>query len=156
MENSYLWLKVVHLFGVVLFLGNIVVTGWWKNMADRTKNTQIIAFAQRQVTLTDYIFTAGGALILFVAGASNVAIHGLDISSQWLKMGNLMFVLSGVIWAAILIPTQIKQAKMAKLFAETNEIPAQYWKLCMTWNIWGLIATLLPLLNIYWMTFKPH
>ena len=50
MENSYLWLKVLHIVGVVLFLGNIIVTGWWKNMADRTKNPQIIAFAQRQVT----------------------------------------------------------------------------------------------------------
>ena len=39
MDNLYLWLKVVHIFGVVLFLGNIIVTGWWKNMADRTKKS---------------------------------------------------------------------------------------------------------------------
>ena len=82
MSNTYLWLKTLHLLGVVLFLGNIIVTGWWKNMADRTKNAQIIAFAQRQVTLTDYIFTAGGAAILFAAGAVNVAIHGLAVFQQ--------------------------------------------------------------------------
>jgi len=155
MDNSYLWLKTLHLLGVVLFLGNIIVTGWWKNLADRTKNPQIIAFAQRQVTLTDYVFTAGGAAILFVAGSANVAMHGLSYSSKWLSMGSLMFTLSGVIWAVILIPTQIKQAKMAKVFAENNVIPDQYWKMCTTWNIWGVIATLLPVVNIYWMTFKP-
>ena len=155
MDNSYLWLKSLHLLGVVFFLGNIIITGWWKNMADRTKNGKIIAFAQHQVTVTDYIFTAGGAAILFVAGTVNVFIHGLQYSSKWLSMGSLMFTLSGVIWAVILIPIQIKQAKMAKVFSETNVIPSAYWKLCMTWNIWGLIATLLPIASIYYMTFKP-
>ena len=52
--------KVVHLFGVILFLGNIIVTAVWKVMADRTGDPRIIAYAQRLVTLTDWIFTAGG------------------------------------------------------------------------------------------------
>jgi uncharacterized membrane protein len=57
--------KIVHLFGVILFLGNIVVTGVWKVLADRTGESRVIAYAQRLVTLTDWIFTAGGvALIL--------------------------------------------------------------------------------------------
>ncbi|HPH07259.1 MAG TPA: DUF2269 family protein, partial [Methylotenera sp.] len=59
MNDTYLWLKTIHILGVVLFLGNIIITGWWKVMADNTKNAQVIAFAQRQVTLTDYVFTAG-------------------------------------------------------------------------------------------------
>ncbi len=154
MDNSYLWLKTIHILGVVLFLGNIIVTGWWKNMADRTRNPQIIAFAQRQVTLTDFVFTAGGAGILFVAGTVNVAIHHLDYSSKWLTHGMAMFLLSGLIWVTILIPAQIKQAKMAREFASTGVIPDQYWKLCTTWNIFGVIATLLPLSNLYWMVFK--
>jgi len=111
MNNSYLWLKVVHLFGVVLFLGNIIVTGCWKNMADLTRNPQIIAYAQRQVTLTDFIFTAGGAAILLVAGMVNIYLHDMSYSAKWLNHGYAIFLASGVIWAAILIPVQIKQAK---------------------------------------------
>jgi len=68
MDNTYLWLKSLHLLGVVMFLGNIIVTGWWKFMADRTKNPVIIAFAQRQVTLTDWIFTAGGVILVLAGG----------------------------------------------------------------------------------------
>lgn len=156
MDNSYLWLKVIHIFGVVVFLGNIIVTGWWKNLADRTKNAQIIAFAQRQVTLTDFIFTGGGVAILFVAGVLNVYLHNLNFAAQWLVHGMAMFLLSGLIWAVVLIPVQTKQARMAEVFAHSNEIPAAYWQLCKTWNIFGLIATLLPLVNIYWMVFKPQ
>jgi uncharacterized membrane protein len=33
----------VHLFGVVIFLGNIIVTAFWKVMADRTRDPRNIA-----------------------------------------------------------------------------------------------------------------
>jgi uncharacterized membrane protein len=155
MDNSYLWLKTVHIFGVVIFLGNIIVTGWWKVMADKTKNPQIIAFAQRQVTLTDFIFTAGGATILFLAGMANVGIHHMGMSSKWISQGMLMFTLSGVIWIAVLIPAQIKQAKMAKVFAISGVIPEYYWRLNNRWIFFGILATLLPLINLFWMVFKP-
>ena len=68
MNNSYLLLKSIHIFGVILLLGNIIVTAWWKFMADKTQNPSIIAFAQRQVILTDFVFTAPGALVAILAG----------------------------------------------------------------------------------------
>ncbi|MEQ1599618.1 MAG: DUF2269 domain-containing protein [Methylotenera sp.] len=155
MDNSYLWLKTIHLLGVVLFLGNIIITGWWKNMADLTRNPQIIAYAQRQVTLTDFIFTGGGVLMLLVAGMANVYLHDMSYSAKWLAHGMAIFIVSGIIWVVVLIPVQAKQAKMAKAFAVSSVIPDSYWKLCRTWNIFGLLATLIPLANLYYMVFKP-
>lgn len=154
MSTLYLWLKAIHVLGVVLFLGNIIVTGWWKNLADQTKHPQIIAFAQRQVTLTDYIFTAGGALLLVGAGLLNVWLHGLSLSMPWLMHGIGLFVISGLIWVLILIPVQTKQAKMAKIFNDTGEIPEAYWQLCKKWNAFGLIAVILPVITLYLMVFK--
>jgi uncharacterized membrane protein len=154
MSNTYQWLKVIHIVGVMLFMGNIIVTGWWKNMADATKNPQIIAFAQRQVTLTDYIFTFGGILILAIAGFANVYLHQISYSISWLKNGVIYFLISGVVWLFILIPVQAKQAKMAREFTVTNEIPANYWRLCTIWNIFGLLAILLPLATVYFMVMK--
>lgn len=155
MSNTYLWLKTLHILGVMLFLGNIIVTGWWKNMADLTKNPQIIAFAQRQVTLTDFIFTAGGVAILLIAGALNVWLHDISLNTKWLVLGFLFFISSGLIWALVLIPVQIKQAKMANAFAQTGVIPDEYWRYCKVWNVFGVLATLLPLINLYFMVFKP-
>ena len=48
----YLAFKVIHLLGVVLFLGNIIVTAVWKTLADRTREPRTIAYAQRLVTVT--------------------------------------------------------------------------------------------------------
>jgi uncharacterized membrane protein len=156
MGNSYLWLKSLHLLGVMAFLGNIIVTGWWKFTADRTRNPQVIAFAQRQVTLTDYAFTAGGATLLLAAGWADAALRGMSVfHTLWLSWGLSLFTASGIIWVAILVPIQHRQAHLACEFSVTGHIPPDYWRLCRRWLIWGTIATIFPLMNLYWMVLKP-
>jgi uncharacterized membrane protein len=155
MEQGYLWLKTLHVLGAVLFLGNIIVTGWWKVMADRTRDPHIVAFAQRQVTLTDYVFTLGGVLLVLGSGLANVHLHGLSIvHNAWLAWGNALFIASGVIWVALLVPLQSRLGAMAQAFAAGGPIPDAYWKLCRQWNFWGVVATLLPLSVLYFMVFK--
>jgi uncharacterized membrane protein len=152
--NTYLILKSIHILGVIIFLGNIIVTGWWKVMANRTKNPIIIAFAQRQVILTDYIFTTGGVILILIGGLGN-AMNMAFFELRWLLWGYGLFALSGLIWLLVLIPIQIKQAQMAKQFSETEVIPDSYWRLEKMWRIFGALAIILPLITIYWMVFKP-
>jgi uncharacterized membrane protein len=73
----------------------------------------------------------------------------------WLAWGFWLFVISGLIWALILIPVQIRQAKMARRFQAGGDIPQNYWTLGRMWIVFGLLATLIPLANLYWMVFKP-
>ena len=156
MDHTYLLLKSLHILGIILLMGNIIVTAWWKFMADKTKDPSVIAFAQRQVTLTDFVFTAPGAFLAIMAGDSmayTFMSNTWDI--QWLTWGRCLFIASGIIWIVVLIPTQIKQARMARGFAISKTIPDEYWKLSKRWNIFGALAVLLPLINIYWMVFKP-
>ena len=120
-------------------------------MADKTKNPGIIAFAQRQVTLTDFVFTAPGALLAITAGDSMANTWEI----QWLSWGRCLFIASGIIWITVLIPIQIKQARMARNLENSKVIPEEYLKLSKRWNIFGAIAVLLPLINIHWMVFKP-
>ena len=156
MIAPYLLLKSIHIFGVILLLGNLIVTAWWKLMANKTKNPSIIAFAQQQVTLTDFVFTAPGALLVIFAG-DYMAYNSISNSwsVQWLTWGRCLFIASGIIWLTILIPTQIKPARLATSFVNSKTIPDEYWKLSKRWNILGTIAVLLPLINLYWMVFKP-
>jgi uncharacterized membrane protein len=36
--------KMLHIFGAIIFAGNIVVTALWKAMADLTRDPKIVAF----------------------------------------------------------------------------------------------------------------
>lgn len=73
----------------------------------------------------------------------------------WLIAGQCLFIASGIIWVVILIPTQIKQAQAARAFADSGPIPESYWRLSRRWLIWGTVATVLPLANLYFMVVKP-
>jgi uncharacterized membrane protein len=153
---SYNAFKVVHLIGVIAFLGNIIVTAVWKILADRTGDPRVIAHAQRLVSLTDWIFTAGGVVLILLGGYGMVFAAGIDPRGQlWLVLGQALFGASGLIWLIVLIPTQIAQARTARLFASGGTIPESYWRQARRWNVWGVIATLIPLANVYVMVFKP-
>ena len=125
-------------------------------MADYHGDPEVIAFAQRQVTLTDYVFTAGGVAILLASGIANAEIHGMDyFAISWMAWAFWLFVASGVIWAAILVPCQIAQAKMARGFARGVPIPERYWRLNRIWGVFGIIATILPTASLVFMVVKP-
>ena len=148
-------LKLLHLLGVILFLGNILVTAWWKLAADRTRNPVVIAHAQRQVIVTDGLFTSLGAALIGGTGLAMVNQIGWDIlDAHWLRWGIGLFIASGVVWIAVLVPTQIAQMRLARGFATGSDIPDAYWKLARRWALFGAVATALPFLNLYWMVFK--
>ncbi len=64
----YTWLKFLHLFGVVLFVGNIITAALWKTRADRSGDLATIAYAQRTVALADWVFTLPGILLVVIGG----------------------------------------------------------------------------------------
>ncbi len=154
--DTYQTLKLLHILGAILFVGNIVVTAVWKARADRTGQPQVVAFAQRLVTLTDLAFTGLGAALVLVTGLSMAAGTGVFIwKVRWLAWGFALFTASGVLWVAVLIPIQIKQSRLARAFAQADALPDVYHRLSRLWMMVGCLATLLPLLNLYFMVFKP-
>ena len=149
------WLSL-HILGVVLFLGNIIVTAVWKMLADRTRNPAVVAYAQRLVTITDIAFTATGVTLIIVSGQVMAQDFGGVFSGpSWLLWGWSLFIASGVIWLAILIPIEVMQERLAIAFRNASTIPDRYWRLSRLWAIFGVIATVLPLFNLYLMVFKP-
>jgi uncharacterized membrane protein len=132
--DSYLFLKSMHLIGVVIVVGNIIVTAWWKVRADQTRDPKIVAFAQRQVTATDWAFTLSGVMLVAVGGIANASLHDMPMSTPWIAWGMGLFAASGLIWVAILIPIQTRLARMARAFADTPAIPESYWRLERWWE----------------------
>jgi uncharacterized membrane protein len=148
------WL-VLHVLGVVIFLGNIIVTAVWKLLADRTRDPAVVAYAQRLVTVTDVAFTATGAALIAISGPVLADDLGGVGGPAWITWGLALFVASGVIWVAVLIPVQVLQARAARGFAAGGVIPERYWRLARVWYVFGSVAILLPLANLYFMVFKP-
>ncbi|HEV2772806.1 MAG TPA: DUF2269 family protein [Thermoleophilaceae bacterium] len=113
------------------------------------------AHAQRLVTTTDIAFTATGVVLIIVSGQVMANGFGGVFGPTWLTMGWALFIASGVIWVAILIPIQVLQSRLARRFVTEAAVPQRYWRLARLWAIFGAVATLLPLVNLYLMVFKP-
>ncbi|MEY6433336.1 DUF2269 domain-containing protein [Thioalkalicoccus limnaeus] len=152
----YLFFKTIHILGAALLIGNAIITAFWKIYADRTRGPAIVAFAQRLVTVTDWVFTGSGIFLLVVGGYGMLWVSGVDpFSLGWLFWGQAAFYFSGVIWILFLVPTQIAQARQARSFADGAPVPTSYLRLGHRWLAWGAVSTLPLILAFYMMVAKP-
>ncbi|MEO1044226.1 MAG: DUF2269 domain-containing protein [Pseudomonadota bacterium] len=155
--TSYYIFKYLHIFGVVLLLGNVTVTAVWKVFADRSKDWRIIAFGQAMVTGTDFGLTIPGIFLTMVGGYGLVweAQYGL-LEPEWLLWSQIMFVAAGLIWLGILVPVQIKQARLARQFDGDHSLTPEYRRLSRIWITWGLISFVPLMIAMYLMIAKPY
>ncbi len=156
-EKSYLALKALHVIGVILFVGNLLVTALVKTLADRTREPAVVAFAQRLVAVTDVAFTGCGAALVALTGILMIVPYEVEFwKLGWLMSGIGLFLVSGLVWVFLLLPLQLKQSRLARQFVRSGEIPAEYWRLGRLWMAYGTIATILPLINVFLMVLKPR
>jgi uncharacterized membrane protein len=149
-------LKFLHITGVVMLMGNITVTAIWKFCADRDGRPQVLGFAQKLVTYTDWAMTVWGVILTMAGGYGMAWLAGIDLyGSHWLVWSQGLFVLAGLIWLGRIVPLQIAQARMARGFANGGPVPEAYRAASRAWIFWGLIATV-PLVAATWlMVAKP-
>ena len=153
---AYDILKMLHLLGVIVLIGNVTVSSFWKVFADRSGDSLIIAHAQKLVTTTDWFFTLSGILLLVGGGFGAAYVAGVPpFGPLWLVVPELLFLLSGLIWLLILVPIQIRQARQARSFAPGASIPAAYRQDNRRWLVWGVAATIPLVAAIYVMIAKP-
>jgi len=146
--------KFLHITGVAMLMGNITVTAIWKFFADRDGRPQVLGFAQKLVTYTDWSMTFWGVVLIMGGGYFMAASAGFALGEGWMLWSQIMFVLAGVIWLGLIVPIQIKQAKLARQF-EADDVGDEYRALSRMWLVWGLIATI-PLVIATWlMVAKP-
>lgn len=144
-------LKTVHVLCACLFLGNVIVSGTWAAFAERTRNHDIVKFSNHLVLVTDLLFTLTGALgVVFTGHLMSVSYGGAE-AHAWISWSYMLFGLSGLIWALVLVPIQLKQRA---LLSRTTTITREYLQWSRIWQISGAIATVLPLPILYLMVTK--
>lgn len=149
-------LRAIHLLGVVLFIGNLIISAYWKIRADQTHDSKFIVFAYREVIRTDYFFTLpGGAMIL--GGGCGMAwlLEYPFLQVPWLVWSFGLLMTAGVVWATVLAPTQRKMLRLAEEGLATGRIDPRLSRLSRIWYLVGSAATVLPLIAGFLMITQP-
>ena len=155
----YQWHVFLHIAGAVVFLGNIIVTGVWMLLAERTRSIPVIHFSAKAVIRADFLFTLPGVLLLVMNGLVMVVARwgGWDAFHQvsWITIALALFIASGVIWLGVLIPVQHRMAVFSDPSDYPDAPPSQFFSAIHRWYFWGGLAIALPLCSLYLMVHKP-
>ncbi|HEX5131166.1 MAG TPA: DUF2269 family protein [Candidatus Krumholzibacteria bacterium] len=151
---GYRWNLFMHIFGAILLMGNIVVTAAWASLARRQRHTEALRLGVRGIIVTDTIFTMPGVLLVLLNGGI-LGTPFFKAGAMWLFISIGLFVVSGTIWAGVLVPIQTRLSAIMKATPPGAAIPAEADRLLGRWFRWGGIATLLPLITLVLMVVKP-
>lgn len=148
------WL-FVHVFGAVLLVGNIVTAAFWKLRADWQGQPVVIHSAVKNVMAADMVFTLPGIVMILVSGSLMAEKAGYSLSGwNWLTLSLLLFAVTGVLWAAVLLPLQRSMIRLSRRAMETGTISTAYRRVSAMWAVFGTAATLLPVAILYLMIAK--
>ncbi len=148
-------IKTLHILGVVLFLGNILISTIWRLLAQRADDKAIHKFSINLIQKTDIIFTIPGVVLIAVTGHMLAAGLGGIGAHGWIYHSYALLTVSALIWVAGLMPIQRKQMRLIEASHSLKEAGIRYKTLNRWWVILGSIAAILPLIALYLMVVRP-
>lgn len=151
--TPYLIMKTIHLASVVVFLGNILLGMFWKAHGDRSKDARTIAHTLEGIIRADRMFTMPAVTLLLIAGFGAQGMGGYPITLPWILWSLILVVVSTLAFMGFVVPAQKKMLALAK---SSSMDWARYEALSRQWNLWGIIATIAPIIAFVLMILKPR
>lgn len=150
----YQVLKSVHVFAVIIFMGNIITGLFWKMHADGTRDRAIIAHTMRGLIRADRWFTVPGVVVITTAGILAAMQGGFPLlRTGWILWSIVAFSLSGAAFGWKVAPLQKQLLRMSEDDKDLDW--AVYRAKSLQWELWGLFATITPAVAVILMTWKP-
>ncbi len=150
---EFTFYKLLHIIGVILFLGNITIGLFWMRIAVKTADAKILAHSLKGIIASDMIFTIPGVIFIATAGLMTAMVGLYPImKTGWIVWSMTLFVLSGI---AFIFKVSPLQKKMYALVSSSDSYDqTKFRSLYLAWNIWGMIALVLPIAAAVMMVLK--
>ena len=149
----YQLMKLIHLWAVILFLGNVITGLFWKAHADRTRDARIIGHTMEGIIRSDRWFTIPGVIVITVAGFIAAIQGGYPLlRTGWILWSIVAFTLSGIAYGWKIAPLQKELVALARAGDAIDW--TVYKSKSLQWELWGLFATLTPAAAVVMMVLK--
>lgn len=151
---SYLTLKTLHMFSMVLLFGTGLGSAFYKWMADRSGQVAHIAATNRQVVLADWLFTTPTVVLQPLTGLGMVHVLGLPLSTPWVALSLALYAVAGACWLPV-VWLQIRMRDMSNVAVlQAQPLPEGYWRLARWWFWLGVPAFAAMVLVVMLMVNK--
>ena len=151
---SYDTLIFIHITSVILLLGVGGGSAFYKFMADRSKNLEVIVHTNKMVVLADWLFTTPSAILQPLTGIMLINLMEIPLSTPCLLISLILYTFAGVLWL-IALYLQIRMKDMALLaYKEKKILGIEYFKLVNYWIWLGAFSFFAMSGVFYLMVFK--
>lgn len=151
---TYLMLKTLHILSMVLLFGTGLGSAFYKWMADRSGNVEHIAKTNKHVVLADWVFTTPTIIFQPLSGLWMASIAGLSLTSPWIALSLLLYVIAGLCWLPV-VWLQIRMKALSSDAVDNNRpLPDLYWKMARWWLCLGVPAFISMVLVVILMVVK--
>jgi len=147
---SYQWHKILHIFGVVLFMGNMIVGPVWFLFAFYSRDKALLKFAGRLLYLTDLYLTIPGIALAVINGLFLASAIGGSNNQPWLFYSIVLMI---VMWV-LSVPLIFLQEKMYNAIADDPIGEQNIQGLMTQWGILGTLVSIPPVIVFYLMVAK--
>ncbi len=151
------WHLALHIVGAAMLIGNALVMAVWLSLAGFAGTDSAKRRAARAVNLGDVWFTVPGVALIHLNGLAMIGERygglGAFTTVPWIGGGLVMLTLTGVVWATRLVPAQLSLHRLASVDGPIEAGP--FRRTLVGWSVWGVIATVMPLIAVFLMTTKP-
>lgn len=152
---SYLTLKSLHIFSLILLFGTGLGSAFYKYMADLSKDVHAIYVTNKHVVLADWLFTTPTILIQPVTGYYMLEQFNIPLTTPWLLLSILLYLLAGACWLPVVV-LQIRMRELAEQAAQTQTaLTEQYFNYARQWFWLGVPAFIAMILIVFLMVMKP-
>ena len=153
----YLHAKFVHVLAVTMFFANVVIGTLWETRALVSQRAEVIRYTYETVAWLDAVFTAPLILLSVLSGLMLAAVRGGLLSMGWLILAFGLFLLSGLVWVSLDIPSQYRVKRMfAAVPAGSATLPPELMG-ALRFRLRLNLLAILPLLVVFGlMVHKPE
>ena len=148
---------LIHVAAAVVFLGAMITSAFWKARADRSGSMEAMVYACRSLLFADVMFTGPGIIGLLVTGVWMVSLTGWDrFQEPWLALSFLLLLVVGGLWAAVMVPLQLRMVRLSRLQVSNVNTDPEYRKSSKIWAMVGGVATLMTVGILVLMVLRPE
>jgi len=153
----YAFLKLLHIFAVIIFMGNIFTGLFWMHIAVKSKDPKIISHSIKGVIKSDRLFTIPGVIFITLGGFMAAISGRLPLlHTGWIFWSIVLFSISGLAFAWKVAPLQKKIKNLTS--NHSGDFDWTFFKKVYSqWELWGLFSLLTPFAALVMMVLKlPH
>ena len=150
---NYHTLILIHIVSVILLLGIGGGSAFYKFMADRSGNLEVIVHTNRMVVLADWLFTTPAVIAQPITGFMLMNL-GFGLENSWLLLSLYLYAFSIILWF-MAVWLQMKMKKLSFVAKESGrELTQAYDRLVKYWIVLGVFSSIAMGMIMLLMIFK--